>query len=405
MAIVGHIGDARYIGAVAIGTMLFNVIYWVFAFLRMGTSGMTSQALGRRDFPEVTRLFVRALSIGFCIGIAFLLLRGLVIRAGFWVMKPSEEVISLSARYCAICIWGAPAMLGLYGLTGWFIGMQNTRIPMWVSIAQNIVNIMVSLLLVLALQMGIEGVAIGTITAQWSAFLVSLFLWVRYYGRRLWKYPFADGLFSRVALGRFFRVNRDIFLRTLFIVAVNLFFTSAGSRQGTLVLAVNTLLMTFFTLFSYFMDGFAYAGEALSGRYYGARNHVAFHETVRHLFRWGIGMVIFFTLLYIVGGDAFLSLLTNDLAVITAAGDYFWWVLAIPVAGIGAFILDGVFIGITDTRAMLLSSAVAAVVFFAVYYLLSPVMGNHALWLALILYLSLRGLILAIFFRHKLHTA
>ncbi len=404
VAIVGHIGDARYISAIAIGTMLFNVIYWVFAFLRMGTSGMTSQALGRRDFPEVMRLFVRALSIGFGIGIVFLLLQWLIIRGGFWVMKPSADVMSLSARYCEICIWGAPAMLGLYGLTGWFIGMQNTRIPMWVSIAQNIVNITASLFLVFVLRLDIAGVAVGTIIAQWSGFLVSLFLWVRHYGRRLWKYAFREGLFARAALGRFFRVNRDIFLRTLFIVAVNLYFTSAGSRQGTNILAVNTLLMTFFTLFSYFMDGFAFAGEALSGRYHGAGNRVAFLDTVKHLFRWGGGMVVFFTLLYIIGGDAFLSLLTTDANVLMVAGDYFWWVLAIPLAGIGAFILDGVFIGITDTRGLLLSSVLAAIAFFVAYGVMFPVLGNHALWLSLILYLFLRSVILALLLRRKLHT-
>ncbi len=404
MAIVGHVGDARYISAIAIGTMLFNVIYWLFAFLRMGTSGMTSQALGRRDLPEVMRLFVRSLSIGVGFGLIFLLLQRFIFLGGFWVMKPSGEVLPLCVRYCSICILGAPAMLGTYGLTGWFIGMQNTRIPMFVSIAQNILNITASLLLVIVLKMDIEGVAIGTAFAQWSGFLMSLFLWIRYYGHRLRKYQFTDGLFDRTALTRFFIVNRDIFLRTLFIVAVNLFFTSAGSRQGTLILAVNTLLMIFFTLFSYFMDGFAYAGEALCGRYHGARNFTAFRETVSDLFRWGLAMLALFTIVYLLLGKSFLSLLTNDTEVLVAAVDYFWWVLAIPLTGMAAFILDGVFIGITDTRGLLSSSVGAAVVFFVVYAAFSHVMGNHALWLSLVLYLSFRGVILAIFFRRKLHN-
>ena len=190
---------------------------------------------------------------------------------------------------------------------------------------------------------------------------------------------------------RFFQVNRDIFLRTLCLVAVTLFFTSAGASQGEIILAVNTLLMQLFTLFSYVMDGFAYAGEALSGRYIGARNRKAFTDTVRHLFIWGAGLTVLFTLVYASGGNAFLALLTDDRNVITAADTYFYWALAIPAAGIAAFIWDGIFIGATATRGMLLSMAASAVSFFAVYYGFHTVLGNHALWLAFLVYLSMRG--------------
>lgn len=405
VAIVGHIGDASYIGAVAVGTMLFNLFYWVFAFLRMGTSGMTSQALGRRDLPEVARLMVRALLIGLGIGASLIALQTVVFRVGFWLMGPTEEVLPLCLRYCEICVWGAPAVMGLYGLTGWFIGMQNTKIPMWVSIAQNVVNITMSLLLVFVFGLDIEGVALGTLIAQWSGFLVSLWFWIRIYAPRLRHYSFRAGLWEKGVLARFFRVNGDIFLRTLCIAGVNFCFTSAGARQGTLMLAVNTLLMTLFTIFSYFMDGFAFAGEALSGRYYGSANREALLDTITRLFRWGAVMVVGFTLLYAVGGEAFLSLLTSDNRVVEAAGDYFWWALAVPLAGVGAFVLDGVFIGITDSRSMLLSAVVGALLFFGLYALLSPVLGNHALWLSFIIYLGLRSLTLGIIFRHKLHNA
>ena len=255
VAIVGHIGDASYIGAVAVGTMLFNLFYWVFAFLRMGTSGMTSQALGRRDLPEVARLMARALLIGLGIGASLIALQTVVFRVGFWLMGPAEEVLPLCLRYCEICVWGAPAVMGLYGLTGWFIGMQNTKIPMWVSIAQNVVNITMSLLLVFVFGLDIEGVALGTLIAQWSGFLVSLWFWIRIYAPRLRHYSFRAGLWEKGVLAKFFRVNGDIFLRTLCIAGVNFCFTSAGARQGTLMLAVNTLLMTLFTIFAYFMDG------------------------------------------------------------------------------------------------------------------------------------------------------
>ena len=188
-------------------------------------------------------------------------------------------------------------------------------------------------------------------------------------------------------------MNRDIFLRTLCLVAVTLFFTSAGASQGEVILAVNTLLMQLFTLFSYVMDGFAYAGEALSGRYIGARNRKAFTNTTRHLFMWGGWLVILFTLIYALGGNAFLGLLTNDKNVIAAADTYFYWALAIPAAGVAAFVWDGIFIGATATRGMLMSMAAAAVSFFMIYYGLRPALGNHALWLAFLVYLSMRGIV------------
>jgi len=197
-------------------------------------------------------------------------------------------------------------------------------------------------------------------------------------------------------------VNRDIFLRTLCLVAVNLYFTSAGAQQGTLVLAVNTLLMQLFTIFSYFMDGFAYAGEALAGRYYGAGNQKMLQSVVRCLFGWGTAMVVLFTLLYGVGGETFLSLLTSDDEVIAAAGDYFLWALLIPVCGMAAFVWDGVFIGITATRGMLEACFVAALAFFTIWFLGRNALGNHALWLALNVYLLLRGVVQTIVYQKRL---
>lgn len=261
---------------------------------------------------------------------------------------------------------------------------------MYIAITQNIVNIMASLSLVCFFGMKVEGVALGTLIAQYAGLLMGLALWMNRYGK-LKKYIVWKGVLQKEAMIRFFQVNRDIFLRTLCLVAVTLFFTSAGASQGEIILAVNTLLMQLFTLFSYVMDGFAYAGEALSGRYIGARNRKAFTDTVRHLFIWGAGLTVLFTLVYASGGNAFLALLTDDRNVITAADTYFYWALAIPAAGIAAFIWDGIFIGATATRGMLLSMAASAVSFFAVYYGFHTVLGNHALWLAFLVYLSMRG--------------
>lgn len=390
LTIVGHMGDVIYIGAIAIGTMIFNVLYWLFGFLRMGTSGMTSQALGRRDLTEAMRLLVRSLTISTAIAATFIVFQLPIRWMALSIMQPTEQIAEQAAIYFSICIWGAPAMLGLYGLTGWFIGMQNTRTPMLVSIFQNIVNIVASVTFVFGFGMKIQGVALGTLTAQWTGFLLALYCWKRYYGR-LAEYNWKDDLFKRSTMVRFFAVNRDIFIRTLFLVAVNFFFISAGSRQGAIILSVNTLLMTLFTLFSYVMDGFAYAGEALSGKYYSAANKLAFDRVYNSLFAWGAIMAVVFTLVYAVGGNGFLMLLTNEAVVVQSAEAYFWWAVMIPIVSVSAFVYDGIFIGLTATRGMLVSSVVSALVFFGLYLALQSYWGNHALWLAFIVYLGLRG--------------
>lgn len=401
VAIVGHLGAAAYIGAIAVGGMFFNIIYWLFAFLRMGTSGMTSQAYGRHDLDEVTRLLIRSAGVGLCIALMLLALQYPIERIAFALIETTREVERLTVTYFRICVWGAPAVLGLYSFSGWFIGMQNSRFPMFIAITQNLVNIAASLCLVYLLEMKIEGVALGTVIAQYAGLFMAYLLWMRYYGRLRKRIEWGSFL-DRKAMYRFFQVNRDIFFRTVCLVAVTVFFTSAGAAQGEVVLAVNTLLMQLFILFSYIMDGFAYAGEALTGKYIGAKNHRALHRTIRQLFGWGVGVSILFTLMYGLGGPSFLRLLTDETSVIEASGSYFYWALAIPAAGCASFLLDGVCIGATATRLMLRSMLVAAGSFFVVYFCLRSVWGNHALWLAFITYLALRGIMIAILGRNIL---
>lgn len=404
VTIVGHLGAAAYIGAIAVGGMLFNIIYWIFGFLRMGTSGMTSQAYGKHDQDEVARLLLRSVGVGLLIAIILVALQYPIRKLAFTFIQTTEEVERLATLYFRICIWGAPAMLGLYGFAGWFIGMQNSRFPMYIAITQNIVNIAASLCFVYLFHMKVAGVAWGTLTAQYAGFLMALLLWRRYYGG-LKKHVAWHEVLKKEAMLRFFQVNRDIFLRTLCLVIVTLFFTSAGAAQGEIVLAVNTLLMQLFTLFSYIMDGFAYSGEALVGKYVGANNRLALYRTVRQLFIWGVGLSTGFTLLYFFGGKSFLGLLTNETSVIREAGNYFYWVLAIPLTGFAAFLWDGIFIGATATRQMFYSMLVASGSFFLVYYSLHEWMGNHALWLAFIVYLSLRGIMQATLSRKILYQS
>lgn len=243
----------------------------------------------------------------------------------------------------------------------------------------------------------IEGVALGTLLAQWAGLLIALVLWYRYYGRLLKYDAGRRSVFVRKAMSRFFGVNRDIFLRTVFLVAVNLFFTSFGARQGDLILSVNTLLLTFYTIFSYVMDGFAFAAEALCGKAYGAGDGPRFRRICRRLAFWGLLTVVLFTLSYAAGGCWFLGLLTDEAAVVDAAMPYFPWALLIPLSGVAAFIYDGIFIGITATRGMLVSSCIASAGFFAIYVSLGSVLHNHALWLALVVYLLTRGVVQKIY--------
>lgn len=400
VAIVGHLGSASYIGAIAVGGMLFNMIYWIFGFLRMGTSGMTAQAYGKRDLTEVVRTLLRAVGVGLLISLGLWILQSPILRGAFVLIDATEEVKRWASLYFNICIWGAPAVLGLYGFAGWFIGMQNSRFPMFIAITQNIVNIAASLCFVFVLGMKVEGVALGTLIAQYAGLFMAFALWLKYYGC-LKAYIDWDGLWDGEAMRRFFSVNSDIFFRTLCLVAVTTFFTSTGARQGDVILAVNTLLMQLFTLFSYIMDGFAYAGEALAGRFIGAKNDVGLRRCIRLLFLWGIGLSLSFTILYAFLGRDFLGLLTNDTSVIKASGDYFYWVLAIPLCGFSAFLWDGIFIGATATRQMLCSMLVASATFFIIYYLFYRSMGNHALWMAFLGYLSLRGGMQWILWRYR----
>lgn len=367
VTIMGHLGATAYIGAIAVGGLLFNILYWNFGFLRMGTSGLTSQAYGRKDKEAEIRVLVQAVSVGLFSALAMLILQYPIERLAFRLLDTSAEVEQYAVTYFRICIWGAPAVLAQYSFTGWFIGMQNSRYPMYIAIVMNVINIVCSSCFVFLFKMKVEGVALGTVVAQYSGVMMALGFWYYNYKELRGRITFKGSL-QLIAMRRFFAVNRDIFLRTLCLIGVTTFFTSTGARQGDVILAVNTLLMQLFTLFSYIMDGFAYAGEALSGRYVGACNLVQLKRAVKALFCWGVVLSLVFTLLYGIGGENFLGLLTNDTVVIETAGRYFYWVLAIPLAGFAAFLWDGILIGATATRFMLWAMLVASGSFFVIYY-------------------------------------
>ena len=404
MAIVGHMGSETYIGAIALGTMIFNMIYWNFGFLRMGTSGFTAQAYGADDREETMHILVRALFIGLSAAVLLVVFQLPIRWLVFRLVEGSAAVECEATRYFHICIWAAPAILCLYGFKGWFIGMQNSRLPMWIAIFMDVSNIALSLFFVYVLKMKISGVALGTVLAQYAGLFVAIFCWWRHYRSYGAFFSWRDAL-SKSKMRDFFRVNADIFLRTLCLIAVFTFIPAAGARMGDDFLSANALLMQFFTLFSYVMDGFAYAGESLVGKYVGAQNRERMRKAIRHLFGWGLALGVLFVLAYAFGGDGLLRLFTDNADVVLFARQYFVWVLLVPLVSFPAFLWDGILIGATASKMMRNTMFVSTLVFFVVYYCGKPYGGNHALWLAFLCYLAFRGLLQSLFFHRALRKS
>lgn len=396
VAIAGHIGAAASIGAIAVGSTMFNMLYWLFSFLRMATAGLTSQSCGAGDLHSSSAHLRRALLISMTIAVLLIIFSHPLGYATLDFLDADDATAPLARSYFGIVIFGAPAVLGTYAINGWLLGMQNTRIPMYVAIATNLFNIAVSAVLVFGFGFKIEGIATGTLSAQWFGFIIAIVaLWRRYHPEHV---AFTEIIRSS-NLARLFRLNLDIFLRTLCLVAVTAWFTRAGAEQGVEILAANALLMQLFMFFSYFTDGFAFAGEALAGKHYGAGEYDMMRAVVRRLMGWGAWLALGFTIVYFLGGEMIIRLLTDDYTVIDTAREYLPWAVGIPFCGIMAFLYDGVFVGLTLTRRMLVSLLAGMAVFFFIYFALSPIMGNHALWMAFLGYLLVRGVTLGMLFK------
>lgn len=415
LAIVGHMSSSPLygevdataaIGAVSVGGLIFNMVYWLFNFLRLGSSGLTAQAFGRKDGSGERQVLRMGLQMAVVCGVGIFALQRPLEWVAHFVIAPTDQVWQMALSYFRIRIWAAPAVLSLFAMNGWFIGMQNSRFPMYIAIGQNVLNIALSAFLVFSRGMGVEGVALGTVASQYAG-LAAAFVFHRLVGLHDAKEAeTAPSARTAVTWRSFLSVNRDIFLRMICLIAVTTSFTSFGARQGDLMLAVNTMLIQLFLLFSYFSDAFSLAGEALVGKYYGMEQkagqaglevrrreaHSALRLCVGRLFAWAGIVTVLFTIAYFLGGDLILEVLTDDADVIEAAGPYLPWCLAIPVAGIAAFMWDGVFIGITATRQMLYTLAVAAFVFFALWFAPLPLSDNHHLWFSFIAYLGTRSL-------------
>jgi multidrug resistance protein, MATE family len=397
MALMGHLESDAYIGAIALGSLIFNFIYWSLGFLRMGTSGFTAQARGRRDLPETILVFSRAALIAILISVVLLLLQKPIENLSFLVLKGESQVEALAMTYFRIRIWAAPAALGQFALLGFFLGMQNARLPMVVLVSTNVINIACSYLFVMKLGLGSDGVALGTLIAQYSGLVLAIFFFRKYF-KKLFKYWSLKATLQWDKLKHFLQINSDIFIRTMCLVVVFSIFTARSAsvdlhNEGEdTILAVNSILMQFFMFFSFLIDGFAHASEALTGKYIGAGDRKSMERSIRLLFLWGSGISLFFTLVYLLGGNAIFRVLTNNPEVIANAKPYFFWVVMVPLISFTAFLWDGIYIGATAGKQMRNAMLVSTlVVFFPAYILAGKLMGNHGLWLAFILFMAARG--------------
>ena len=395
-AIAGPWGadSAATIGALAIGVSIFNFIYWNCSFVRMGTSGLTAQAYGAGDLRECTNMLARALAVAALMGVVMVTLQWPVGELALRAMNGGE----MTRDYYYARIWAVPAGILLFGFNGWFTGMQNAVIPMCTAIAVNVVHMLCSLWFAFGLDMGIVGIAYASVLAQWCGVGLSALLLAVRYGKRLTRIEWREVL-DLQPLKKFFSINRDIILRTLCIVAVYTFFTGASARmENPALLAVNTLLLQLFTLFSYMNDGFAYAAEALTGRFIGARDGESLRRCMRRCIGWGTVVSVIFVGIYIVGWRELVGFFVDGTSpeapqIVELAGRYIGWIIVIPIASAMPFIMDGIMVGATQTRVMRNSMFLATAAYFAIYYAGYPLIGNDALWLAFTLYMFLRGVL------------
>ncbi|MCG2581498.1 MAG: MATE family efflux transporter [Marinobacter sp.] len=401
-AVLGHLESPQYLGAVAVGANLFSILYWTFGFMRMGTTGLSAQAWGKRDEFAQIALLLRSIILATGIGLLLIAFHKPLISIGLTLMNPSERVAELAADYAAIRIWSAPAVLCQYTLVGWLIGTQFPRAPMIMLIVANSLNIVLDVLFVTVLGWNSQGVAVATVIAEYSAAAIGFRL-------VLLRIP-AGQSFSRALLGhladylRILQVNRYIMVRTIALLLVLAFFTAQGARQGDTILAANAVLLTFLLVISNGLDGFANAAEALIGEAVGKGSRRRFRVVVRTALRWSLWGSLLFTIAFVLGGRFLISLLTGIEEVRMTAWQYLPWLWMLPFAAVWGYLLDGVFIGATRTRDMQNTMLFSALVVFLPVWWLTTGWGNHGLWFSLISLMLARAVTMGwLFLSHTRH--
>lgn len=403
-AIIGHISDAAAIGGIAIGTMLFDLLYWNFGFLRVGTSGLTAQAFGERGKrkeesekvpKECRKILARSLSISLIAALLIWAIQWFFVTAVLAIVPCSAEVAEVAKRYFFVRIWAAPATLMLMALRGWFIGMQDTKSPMAIDILVNVVNMGASYYLAVHTPLGVTGVAWGTFIAQYSGLVLAVLIMVFKYGIVHIGLRETIEAMQEPETKRMMALNGDLFIRSLCFMVVYVGFTSIASKYGDTELAVSSILMKLFMLFSYFVDGFAYAGEALVGKAFGEAKEVSGERlevrgVVRKLFNWSIGVGLIFTVIYAILGRESIELMTNDAEVLNASLSYIGWLIAMPIVSTLAFMWDGIYVGATAGKEIRNAMIWAAVAFVVAYAGCFTWLGIQALYIAYFAHLIAR---------------
>jgi len=392
--VVGQLGEAAPIGAVGIGAIILSAIYWIFGFLRMGTVGLTSQAHGAGNRAEVEAILIRALMIGTTAGLALIVLQNPIFRGAFLLSPASTEVEGMARDYMAIRVWSAPAAVAIYGLTGWMIALERTRGVLVMQLVMNGLNIGLDLLFVLGLDMGVEGVAIATAIAEYTGLGLGLWLCRDAFSGAPWRDT--ARIFDRGKLTRMGLVSTDILIRSVLLEAAFVSFLFFGSDFGDVTLAANQILLQFLHITAYALDGFAFAAETLVGQAMGARNRAGLRRGAILTSIWGAGICALLTLGFAIFGDVIIDLMTTAPDVRAEAQRYLFWMVLAPVAGAGAWMLDGIFIGATRTGDMRNMMVVSFAIYCGLVAMLLPAFANHGLWAALLLFFVVRGVTLAI---------
>lgn len=395
-AVIGHLDAVYYLGAIAVGSIIFDFIFWGFGFLRMGTTGLVAQAFGAHQTKETRIILARVLLVAISLSILIILLQFPILKLSLLMVNASPEVEQYVQVYFSIRIFAAPATLALFGLNGWFLGMQNARFPMYVTILLNVLNIILNLVFVLKYDMNVAGVAWGSLIASYVAVGFAIWLYLRTYHLKGISIV-REELLQLDALKKFFSVNSDIFIRTLCLVTSYAFFTAKSAETGDVVLAANTILLQLWYISAYGIDGFAFAAESLVGRYFGANDRERLMEAIKGCMVWGIGIGLAGTACYALFGQQIVSLFTDQTIVIESIQVVLIWTVFAPIVNSICFIWDGVYIGATATPPMRNSMLVATVfVFIPVYYLTLNALGVHAIWLAMFSFMLARGILLSV---------
>ena len=392
MILMGHLGSTAYIGAIALGGTIFSVLYSFFSFLRAGTTGFTAQALGSNHKTEIIYSLYRSLYIGIPIIILILSLQVPIAKISNILLDGSDEVKSLAIKYFYIRIWAAPANIMLYCLNGWFVGMQNTKIPMFIAILINVMNIVFSIFFVIILKQNVTGVALGTVIAQYCGLTLAIILLLKNYRHYFVKIN-KEILFDFEKIKRFFKVNTDLMIRSFLLIISIAFFTNQSAKLGDDILAINMIILQSFYIFSYFTDGFAYAGEALVGKFIGSNDRDNLTKSIRLLLIWGFSISIPFTILYALFPSTFVRIISDNPSILLEVKPYYIYMIIIPIVTFAAFIWDGIYIGATASKAIRNTMIIASIlVFLPAWHILTPRFGNHGLWIAFLCFMIARGI-------------